>query len=274
MAVPLGDDAWWDATWNVVGGCSRVSPGCKLCYAAQVAGTKSWPYPGSARIHDGVTITIGKRRVFNGKLTVAPEGHPLWKWPLSWRGVEHPKLGTGKPALIFVGDMSDVFHEGRADEVIDHVCVNVAISDHIGLLLTKRSARMAEYFTKQSRATVRRWQPKLWLGFSTERQIEFDSRWADIRRLASAGWPTFVSIAPMLGPVTLPPDFLALGNRTWVIVAGEQGPHDRCRDMDPQWARAIRDQCAAAGIPFFMKQMARGAAIPPDLHIRQFPSVS
>ena len=95
-----------------------------------------------------------------------------------------------------------------------------------------------------------------------------------MRPLANAGWFTFVSIAPMIAPVTLPPDFLALGQRTWVIVAGEQGPHDRCRDMDPQWARAIRDQCAAAGIPFFMKQMAKGAAIPPDLHIRQFPSVS
>jgi protein gp37 len=77
----------------------------------------------------------------------------------------------------------------------------------------------------------------------------------------------------MIGPVMLPEDFLALGPRVWVIVAGEQGPHDRCRNMDPKWARSVRDQCARASVPFFMKQMAKGAPIPPDLQIREFPSV-
>jgi protein gp37 len=95
-----------------------------------------------------------------------------------------------------------------------------------------------------------------------------------MRPLADAGWRLFVSVAPMIAPVTLLDDFLALGKRTWVIVAGEQGPHDRCRDMEPHWARAIRDQCKAAGIPFFMEQMAKGAAIPLDLQIRQFPLCS
>jgi protein gp37 len=120
---------------------------------------------------------------------------------------------------------------------------------------------------------VRRWQPKLWCGFSAERQREFDERWKDIVRLAYAGWTIFASVAPMIGAVKLPDDFLALGPRAWVIVAGEQGKHDRCRDMDPNWARAIRDQCASAGIPFFIKQMAKPerTPIPPDLQIRQFP---
>jgi protein gp37 len=77
----------------------------------------------------------------------------------------------------------------------------------------------------------------------------------------------------MLGSVTLPPNFLAPGQRTWVIVSGEQRvPGTRCRDMDPDWGRAVRNQCKEAGIPFFMKQMAKGAYIPPDLQIRQFPS--
>ena len=193
----------------------------------------------SARIHDGVIIVKGKRRIFNGKLTAAPKGHHLWTWPLRWRGAKHPKLGPGQPSLIFVGDMSDLFHEGRPDEIIGRVCATIALSDHIGLLLAKRAARMAEYFTKQSPRAVDRWQPKLWLGFSAERQKEF---------------------------------FLALA-RAWVIVAGEQGRHADCRDMDPTWARDVRDQCAAASIPLFMKQMAKGAPIPPDLQIRQFPSV-
>jgi protein gp37 len=95
-----------------------------------------------------------------------------------------------------------------------------------------------------------------------------------MRALAAAGWFVFVSIAPMLGPVRLPRDFLAIGRRAWTIVAGEQCiPHEACRDMDPDWARAVRDQCRAAGIPFFFKQMARKAPIPPDLLIREFPAV-
>lgn len=90
-----------------------------------------------------------------------------------------------------------------------------------------------------------------------------------MRSLAEAGWLVFVSLAPMLGPVVLPPDFLKLGR--WVIVAGEQGAHRDCRYMDPRWARDLRDQCAAAGIAFFMKQMAKKRPIPPDLHIWEFP---
>jgi protein gp37 len=215
----------------------------------------------------------GKRRIFNGKITAAPEWHPQWSLPLTWSGARHPKLGPGKPSLIFVGDMSDLFYEQRPKVIIDRVCATIALSDHIGLLLTKRSARMAKYFAMLDPRTVRRWQPKLWLGFSTERQLEFDCRWADMRPLAAARWFIFVSVAPMIGPVKLPDNFTTLGPRVWVIVAGEQGPHDRCRDMDLRWARSVRDQCARANIPFFMKQMAKGAPIPPDLQIRLFPSV-
>jgi protein gp37 len=225
-------------------------------------------------VHDGVTIAKGRRRIFNGKLTAAPVGHPLWTWPLRWPGAKYPKLGPGKPSLIFVGDMSDLFHEDRPKEIIDRVCATLALSDHIGLLLTKRTGRMAAYFAAESPATVRRWQPKLWLGFSAERQDWFDQRWEHMRTLAEAGWFIFVSVAPMIGPVTLPADFLALGPSTWVIVAGEQGPHAHCRDLDPNWARFVRDQCKAAGIPFFMKQMAKGGPIPPDLQTREFPLVS
>jgi protein gp37 len=269
----MAADHWWDHTWNPVGGCSHVSPGCANCYAQQEAGTKTHPFPGSAGVHNGVTAKKGTRRIFNGKLTAAPPSHPLWSWPLKWPGAKHPKLGPGKPSLIFVGDMADLFHEGRPDEIIGRVCATIATSDHVGQLLTKRTARMVEYFTALDPRTVRRWQPKLWLGFSAERQREFEQRCPDMLRLAGAGWYTFVSIAPMIGPVRLPADFLALGSRTWVIVAGEQGPHARCRDMNQNWARTIRDQCAGARIPFFMKQMAKGGPIPPDLQIRQFPSV-
>jgi protein gp37 len=286
MAKPLGGDAWWDESWNPVGGCSPVSPGCKNCYAAQEAGTKTWPFAGSAGIHDGVTVVENKRRIFNGKLTVAPDRHPVWMMPIRWRGAEHPKLGPDKPSLIFVGDMSDLFIKGRSpedtsdlfikgqpNEIISRVCGTIAQSEHIGQLLTKRTPRMAAYFTGLNPRTVERWQPQLWLGFSAENQEWFDKRWPDMRTLAEAGWRVFVSVAPMIGAVTLPPDFLAFGPRVWVIVAGEQGPRKRCRFMDANWARAVCEQCKTAGIPFFVKQMSGGAPIPLDLEVRQFPSV-
>jgi protein gp37 len=272
MPEPSGKDWWWDHTWNPVGGCKAESPGCTNCYAAQVAGTKTWPYDGYAGVHDGVTVVNGTRRIFNGKITAAPDGHPQWTWPLTWPGARRPKLGPGKPSLIFVADMSDLFYGDRQKE-IELVCATIALSDHIGLLVTKRTRRMAEYFAALDLQTVRRWQPKLWLSSSAEDQKWFNRRWAVMRPLAAAGWRVFTSIAPMIGPVILPEDFLALGPRVWVIVAGEQGRHDRCRDMDPGWACSVRDQCASASIPFFMKQMAKGAPIPPDLQIHKFPSV-
>jgi protein gp37 len=252
------------------GGCRAISPGCTLCYAAQCAGTYTWP-TGEKALHHGLTVRRGTRRIFNGKLSVAPPGAPVWTEPLSLPRAPNPKLGPGQPSLIFVVDMGDLFHEDRPTQIIKRVCATIALSEHIGLLVTKRTRRAAEYFTALDAWTVHRWQPQLWLGFSAERQREFDERWQDMGVLADAGWRVFVSIAPMIGPVNLPPDFLALKNRSWVIVAGEQGPHRLCRDMHPNWARAIRDQCAASSIPFFMKQLARKEPIPPDLLVRQFP---
>jgi protein gp37 len=122
------------------------------------------------------------------------------------------------------------------------------------LLCTKYTRGMAVYLGGLDPRTVRIWRRKLWLGFSAENRACFDRRWPDLCPFAHAGWFVFVSIAPMLGPVTLPPDFLALGKRTWVIVNGEceQIDRDECRPMDADWARAIRDQCRASGIPFFM----------------------
>jgi protein gp37 len=272
MPAHSGRDWWWDCTWNPVGGCKAESPGCVNCYAAQEAGTKTWPYAGYSGVHNGVTVKVGTGRAFNGKYTAAPEWHPQWTFPLTWKGAKHPKLGAGQPSLIFVGDMSDVFYEPRDAKHIHRVCSTIALSDHIGLLLTKRAHRMAEFITVQDHRTVRQWQPRLWLGFSAENQTWFDRRWGELRPLAG-GWFVFVSIAPILGPVVLPGDFLALGARVWVIVAGEQGARAHVREMKASWARSLRDQCRAAGIPFFFKQMAGGAPIPPDLHIREFPLI-
>jgi protein gp37 len=135
---------------------------------------------------------------------------------------------------------------------------------------------MADYFAALDPRTVRRWQPKLLLGFSAERQKWFDQRWADLRPFADAGWFVCVALSPLLERITLPPDFLALGQRTWVVVYGEcnRWESDRCRPMDAGWVLAILDQCRAARIPFFLRGMHTGEYIPPYLvNIRQFPSL-
>jgi protein gp37 len=129
---------------------------------------------------------------------------------------------------------------------------------------------MAAYFNSQPTIIQQRWRRKLLLGFSAENQDWFDLRWPPMRELAQQGWFIFVSIAPMLGPVRLPDDLLALGKRCWVICSGEEGKY--ARPMNPDWARAVRDQCAA-GVPFFMKQMSGKRPIPPDLLIWQFPAL-
>jgi len=244
--MPVLEWAYWDFTWNLLGGCLPVGPGCHNCYAAQCAGTKTWPFPGYAGVHDGVTIVKDKRRVFNGKATAAPDSHPLWTKPLRWKGAKEPKLGPGKRSICFVEDMGDLFFEKHLEVHVDRVVQTIVFSGYIGLLLTKRPARMAAFFLKQSPLTVRQWQPNLLLGFSAENQECFDRRWVDARALAEAGYFVFVSIAPMLGPVILPDNFLALGKRTWVIVGGEMAPKARCHPMDANWARALLAQCRAA----------------------------
>ena len=225
---------WWDRAWNPVAGCRPISPGCTNCYAAARA-VNYTQYGntgvGITALHPGVAHTVNGRPVFTSKLTVARRGHEIWTWPLRWPGADLPKLGVNMPSLIFTGDMTDIFIEGRSPAIITRICATLAASPHIGLLLTKRTALMANYFAALDPRTRARWQPQMWLGFSAERQREFDVHWADMRTLAEAGWTIFVSIAPMIGPVILPDDFLALGR--WVIVSGEQGPHRDCRDMNP-----------------------------------------
>jgi protein gp37 len=177
-----GNDWWWDVGWNPFGGCAYVlqSPGCKNCFAP------SWIASHTHRkdVHQGVIDRVNGRAVFNGKLTALPATDELWDWPLYFPGVEKPKLGPGKPSLIWIGDMSDVFHEDRPKEIIRRALGTVVISKHIGLVLTKRTARMAEYFAALSPHTKRLWKPKLLLGFSAENQECFDRRWADVRPLA------------------------------------------------------------------------------------------
>jgi protein gp37 len=250
---------WTDATWNPIGGCSIKSPGCIPCYAQQLAGTRLANHP----LYAGTTTLQKGRPVFNGKLTAAPDDHPVWSWPLTWRGAKEPKLGRGQPSTIFVGDMSDLFHEDRPRAVIDKTVGTILCSKHIGQLLTKRADVMAAYFeglperrNSMDCDSLVDWgnpRERFWLGTSAERQPEFDERWPHLRRLAALGFTVFISYEPAIGPLQLPDDFLALGRRAQVIAGGMSGKLDP-KPAHPDWFRAVRDQCAAAGVAFLFKQ--------------------
>jgi protein gp37 len=269
---------WWDASWTTLGGClpKPNSPGCNNCWVPKWLTSHTWK---TETAHSGVTkLNKRGRRVWSGILTALRNGDPVWNFPLTFPGVVNPALDPEAadpaqiPNLIFVVLEGDLFVEGRPKEDINQVCATIAASRHIGILCTKYTRQMADYLAALDPRTVRLRKSKLWLCFSAENQECFDERWADLRPLAEAGWFVFVSISPMLAPVTLPPDFLALGK--WVIVNGEceQITPEECRPMEADWARAIRNQCRAAGIPFFMRAMHSGAYVPPDLWIRKFPS--
>jgi len=178
------------------------------------------------------------------------------------------------PSLLWAGDMAELFLPNRPKWVVDRTINRLAMSNSnvIGLILTKLPHRMAAYFNALPEITQQHCREKLWLGFSAENQEWFDLRWPPMRDLARAGWFIFVSIAPMIGGITLPDDFLALAR--WVIVSGEQGARKHVRYMSPSRARAVRDQAVGAGIPFFLKRMSGERPIPWDLNMQQFPNPS
>ena len=128
---------------------------------------------------------------------------------------------------------------------------------------------MADYFRGKPADVQRQWKRKLLLGFSAENQKYFDKRWNDIRALADDGWRTVCFVTPMIGPVSLPPDFLAYGNRTWVICGGEQGKD--ARPMNADWAGHLRDQCRQSRVPFYLLHGSHKQRIPDNLFIREVP---
>lgn len=149
--------------------------------------------------------------------------------PLRWK----------KPRTIFVNSMSDLFHPEVPEEYIREVFeVMVRAEHHRFQVLTKRSERLVEM------ADALPWPRNVWMGVSVENQ-RFVGRVDDLREIPAA--VRFLSCEPLLGPLEL--DLAGIG---WVIVGGESGPG--ARPMSPEWAVALRDQCAAADVPFFFKQ--------------------
>jgi protein gp37 len=250
---------WTDATWNPVIGCSKVSPGCEHCYAERMA----WRLAHNPATPEYRGVVENGR--WNGLTRMVSE---KLVEPLRWR----------RPRMVFVCSMSDLFHESVPDGWIYEVFGVMALArQHAFQVLTKRPGRMQEYLSSyKGRGDIMaaaycirenlklnvgteaiKWPlPNVWLGVSAENQKAADERMPLLLRTPAAVW--FVSMEPLLGPVTLRFPWLFNGRVTnhpvldWLIVGGESGPG--ARPMHPDWARSLRDQCQAAGVPFFFKQ--------------------
>jgi len=179
---------WTEATWNPVTGCTKISPGCKNCYAERMAN----------RLR-----AMGAHNYRNGFRTTCHD-HMLVT-PLSWK----------KPRTIFVNSMSDLFHKDVPDEFIFEVFDTMNRADwHIYQILTKRSDRLLEMNHRL------RWAPHIWMGVSVEQQA-YTYRIHDL--LGTDATVKFLSLEPLLGPIR----HLKLKGIDWVIVGGESGPRCR-----------------------------------------------
>lgn len=205
---------WTEQTWNPVIGCSKVSAGCKHCYAEAMA----------QRLQ-----AMGTPGYENGfKLNIVPER------------LEQP-LKRKKPTKYFVNSMSDLFHEEVPFDYIDRVFdVITRTPHHIYQILTKRSDRMKDYFADKVAPE------NAWMGVTVENRKQGLRRIPHLRSINAT--IRFLSVEPLLedlGEV----DFSEIH---WVIVGGESGPN--AREMKPEWAENIQLQCDEQDVAFFFKQ--------------------
>ncbi len=179
---------WTESTWNPITGCTKISPGCKNCYAERMAHR---------------LLRMGQANYANGfKLTLQEHAVEL---PLQWK----------KPQTIFVNSMSDLFHKDVPTEFILRVFdVMRRAHWHRFQILTKRSERLLELNDRLN------WSSNIWMGVSVENQA-YTSRIDDLRKTSAC--VKFLSLEPLLGPLRK----LNLKKMDWVIVGGESGPHSR-----------------------------------------------
>jgi protein gp37 len=209
---------WTDATWNPVRGCTKVSPGCKHCYAEIFAerwrGVPGHPY------EQGFDLRLVPEKLFD---------------PLSW----------ARSRTVFVNSMSDLFQNRVPDTFIAKVLGVMRIADwHVYQVLTKRAGRMRRVISRQHRDLE--CLNHIWLGVSVEDRRFGLPRIEELRQTPAA--LRFLSIEPLLEDL----GELDLTGIDWVIVGGESGPG--ARPMRKTWVRSIRRQCRSHAVPFFFKQ--------------------
>jgi len=228
---------WAEKSWNTITGCTKVSEGCKNCYAERMAKRLAgrYGYPKDAPFR----VTFHPDRLDQ---------------PLRWK----------KPSTIFVCSMGDLFHESVEPRDIDAIFdVMFEAKQHTFLVLTKRPQNIQEKLYGITEEWPCRelgggdYLPNVHIGVTVENQ---DAMWrvGELLKIPAAG--RWVSVEPMLGPVDLYPAFCGFQPPSWgcgpdisgVVLGGESGPG--ARPMHPDWARDVRDQCADSGVPFMFKQ--------------------
>ena len=213
----MGDKSpiqWTDATWNPSTGCSKVSPGCKNCYAERLSSRLQ--KMGNPKYKRGFRFTLHR-----DALDV----------PLKWK----------KPRKIFVNSMSDLFHESMPEDFLKKCFGVMEKADwHVYQILTKRPHRMLS-FVKDSGGVP----DHIWLGTSVELAM-YKSRIEILKQVPAR--IKFVSFEPLLGPI----GEVDLTGISWAIVGGESGANHR--PIKAEWVREIRKQCKQEGVAFFFKQ--------------------
>lgn len=261
---------WTDKTWNPVRGCSRVSEGCRNCYAERTAARFAGLGPGP----DGDYHPKGTEP-FHGFVHIV-NGHPAWtrKVELVEKHLTDP-LKWRKPAKIFVNSMSDLFHEALSFAQISRVVWVIRVSPwHTYQALTKRAERLKAFAEWWYVQTTEPLPQNLWVGVSVEDQVTANQRIPLL--LQTPAVKRFVSYEPALGPVDFDefiyPTCETCGDTAgprdakecsshgtilppldWIIVGGESGPGARLFDI--AWARNAIQQCRAAGVACFVKQL-------------------
>lgn len=206
---------WTEMTWNPVTGCTKISSGCRNCYA---------------EIMTRRLKAMGQEKYKNGfKLSIHPE---TLSEPYKWK----------KSKVVFVNSMSDLFHQNVPIEYIQKVFeVMNDNPQHLFQVLTKRAEKLHYYDQKG----LLKWSHNIWMGVSVEDQENLYR--VDLLRKTKAR-VKFLSCEPLLGSLSN----MDLRNIDWVIVGGESGPHSR--PMDPDWVIDIMEQCKRADVQFFFKQ--------------------
>ena len=257
---------WTTATWNPIRArnlktgaigwyCEHVSLGCQLCYAERDNNRFGTKLPFKPGHRDDVELFLDE------KMLMAP---------LNWR----------KPRKIFVCSMTDLFGDFVKDEWLDRILKVMGNCDdldrgHVFQVLTKRPERMRDYMRSPRayqawnwpRLETEAWPPRnVWFGVSAERQEEADDRIPALLQTSAA--VRFVSCEPLIGPIELRHWFYPMGIGPagtarasydplldWVIVGGESGPKRKAHFFDLRWARSIVEQCRAADVRCFVKQL-------------------
>ena len=215
---------WTDESWNPVTGCTKVSTGCKNCYAETIANR----YKGGKGFPKGFSLQLRPDRL-------------------------HQPIHMKKPRMIFVNSMSDLFHENIPDYYIRQVWdTMVAADQHIYQILTKRPYRMRDIIRSMGLEA----RDHIWLGTSMENQRTAYERMIPLKDIE--GFVRFVSCEPLLGEISLSVwlDKVHYDDNPridWVIAGGESGAGRR--PAEARWFRTLRDTCQIYDVPFFLKQM-------------------